>query len=413
MLRIYFCVFCFGLLGCKKRNAIQSNRNMPVQIDTINLENSEQFYCGDSIYEDRLFFKKMKDISYFKNLRTGAFQKREVSIGNEKKYDSIKKIFYHSFVFEIIPYDEISLYNKVLFNNDHDLQIFSDRVMNSSLFSFDNNEISSFSNKIKLFKKYYDAACKDTVYAFRYSFRFESHVDPDSYDGLKEIWASRERGILKVVYRDENKDLWEGKYNPIKIEIKKDYSLKAEHVKTLKDSANYLNHYFNQSFNLKDSLSEVLFFKMLPNNFKDLKKLYGFEKTNNDTLFGPLHSNYRHIWSDDFFRNISREDYVEKLVSISINGRWQSGSINYFKTNIWILFETDLKVFLNILNKRNKIEIKSFWMFYFDGPLLKHPVSIRKHKRIITKLEEIDPEMIPLVEQAYDFVKKDWGEHGH
>lgn len=74
MLRIYFCVFCFGLLGCKKRNAIQSNRNMPVQIDTINLENSEQFYCGDSIYEDRLFFKKMKDISYFKNLRRSKHQ---------------------------------------------------------------------------------------------------------------------------------------------------------------------------------------------------------------------------------------------------------------------------------------------------------------------------------------------------
>ena len=410
MLRIYFCVFCFGLLGCKERNVIQSNRNMSVQIDTINLKNSEQFYCGDTIYEDRLFFKKMKDISYFKNLRTGEFQKREVSIGKKKKYDSVKKIFYHSFIFEVEPYSTERSFNNVYFT-ENSLIRFHDNNKGFKFFVFDDK--LSHDNEIKLFKKYYDFECKDTIYAFKYSFSFESHVDPESYDGLNEIWASRERGILKVVYRDENKDLWEGKYSPVNIEIKKDYSLKAEHVKTLKDSANYLNHYYNQSFNLKDSLSEVLFFKMLPDNFKDLKKLYGFKKTNNDTVFGSLHTNYRHIWSDDFFKNVSREVYIEKLVNISINGRWQSGSINCFKTNIWILLEPDLKVFLRILNKKTKKEIMSFWVFYFDGPLLKHPVSMRKYKRIITKLEEIDPKMIPLVEQAYAFVKEDWDDHGH
>lgn len=209
------------------------------------------------------------------------------------------------------------------------------------------------------------------------------------------------------------------KEETIKTEIKKpqiklDYSLKAEQVKTLKDSANYLTHYYNQFTKTKDSLSEVLFFKMLPDNFKDYEYLYGYEDPFNGNSFkgGPLTSSCQIYYYVPL--NISQKNYFEKLINITVDLRWQADCIGSGLQNI--LFEkwnSDFVLFDEILRAKTDKEIESFWVFFFDGPHPEKPSKVKRYNEIISKLEEIDPKMIPMVEQAYAFVKDDWDDHGH
>lgn len=196
-----------------------------------------------------------------------------------------------------------------------------------------------------------------------------------------------------------------------KPQIKLDYSLKAERIKTLKDSVNYLKHYFNQFLNTKDSLSEVLFFKMFPASFKNYNRLYGFGygKAGERNPLLPSHIYY------EFYQpiNISKEEYIEKLVANGINGKWDADGVNMFKMTLHKKWSSDFILFDEILRTKTQQEIQSFWVFFFDGPHPYHPLTVESYNNVLKKLETIDPEMVLLVEQAYAFVKENWGDHGH
>ena len=174
--------------------------------------NIEDFHCSTKENAERPFFKMMKSISYFKNQQTGKKIKREVRLLNDGKHTSKKESI--SILFDIKLSSELKrgVYNKITMRND---SIFlSNNFSSFNLLAFK----SKFSNRnniccqSELIKIYYDKKCKDSVYQFKYNFRFESHNENE--EGLREVWASKKRGILKVIYQDSIGDLWEGKYYP-------------------------------------------------------------------------------------------------------------------------------------------------------------------------------------------------------
>ncbi len=189
-----------------------------------------------------------------------------------------------------------------------------------------------------------------------------------------------------------------------------DYTLNYKEVKTLQDSARYLKHYFNQFEKTNDSLSEVLFFKMFPDNFENFKKLYGYDDTHNENEFkgSPLYSSYNHI-HNYVPLNISEKDYLKKIISIGVNGHWQSDNVGVVQHSLQKFYRSDSQLFFSLLNKKNKLEIASFWVFFFDGP---HPENKQElYNKVLNNLKEVDESMIPIVKKSYAQVKEDWGEH--
>ncbi len=171
------------------------------------------FYCGNQEVKERSFFKKMKSINYFKNLRTGDFEKKKVQLLNKQSFDSSIDSYYDDIYFniKISPELKAGIYDKITLRNDSVFLFNNFFSLNLLVFksNFTNDKACCYS---KLSKVVYDPVCKDSIYKFQYNFRFESHSEND--EGLKEIWASRDRGILRVVYKDSLGDLWQGQYYP-------------------------------------------------------------------------------------------------------------------------------------------------------------------------------------------------------
>jgi hypothetical protein len=187
-----------------------------------------------------------------------------------------------------------------------------------------------------------------------------------------------------------------------------DYSLKAEAVKTRIDSVLFLKHYFNQFAKEKDSLSEVFFIRMFPDNFKEFKVLYGYEEKDQKTIYGDLYKNDEQLF-DYQPKHIRIEEYIKKLIDISIGGVWQADSVNIIQMKINNLFVENSRLFIEILKKKNESEIRSFWKFFFDGP---HPENQKNlYNDVLNKLEKIDEPMIPIVKSAYEKAQEDWAEH--
>jgi len=186
------------------------------------------------------------------------------------------------------------------------------------------------------------------------------------------------------------------------------YSLKAKNVKTRIDSVLFLKHYFNQFAKEKDSLSEVFFFKMFPDNFKEFKTIYGYEENQGEVVYGDLYDNYEQV-IDYQPKYIETKDYIKKLVNISVNGIWQSDNVAHVQNKVNNLFIENSNLFIEILNKKSKPKIVGFWKFFFDSP---HPENQQElYDKVLSKLTKLDETMVPTVKNAYVKVKENWAEH--
>ena len=199
---------------------------------------------------------------------------------------------------------------------------------------------------------------------------------------------------------------------PLKKQTLLDYSFKAENVKTLQDSAAYLKHYYNQFAKTKDSLSEVLFFNMLPDTFESYRNLIGYvfdEKDNISYNFYFIHNQFEK--GNDYANLrffIPKKKYASKIITNGINGTWDSDDIALLQDKIWNLYKTENNLFFEVLNTKTQSEVSSFWIFYFDGPAPNHPSKVKMYEDILQKLETLDSTMIPIVKSAYAKVQEDW-----
>jgi len=179
---------------------------------------------------------------------------------------------------------------------------------------------------------------------------------------------------------------------------------------TEKDSAYYLKNFYNDFVNQKDSLSEYSFFNKFPNSFEQFNSLYGYD----DVLGGrPLYNEgYDHILGYSKLReHIANVDYYNKLIDISIGGHWEADNISYLQEVLNITFHKNPRLFSELINKRSENEKKSFWVFFFDGPHPGDPETNHIYNEVLSSLDSLNKEMIPIVKSAYAKVEEDWKKH--
>lgn len=233
-------------------------------------------------------------------------------------------------------------------------------------------------------------------------------------ESKKEVEKSTQKIINETSKIDDtiNKDIEKKKEQKNNIDElnqrELDYSLKIEKVKTQKDSVLFLKHYFNQFKKENDSLSEIFFFKIFPDNFKEFKVIYGYEENHENTTYGGLYENYEQI-IDYKPEYIKEQYYILKLINISINGVWQSDNVSHLQNRINKLFIQNSNLFVEILKMKDESEVESFWFFFFDGS---HPENQKElYGKVLSKLTKVDETMTPIVKRAYAKVKEDWAEH--
>jgi len=148
---------------------------------------------------------------------------------------------------------------------------------------------------------------------------------------------------------------------------------------------------------------EQKFFEEFPDNFNELNELYGDNEQRkkaailNDEVENHIYKLFNNL------KSINDTAYYKKIIRIAIGGKWDADAVNIFQNGLMnrVVNKPELTVF--ILRKMSQDSIKSFWYFYFDGPLPK------KHfDPSLKKIKVIDKKIYGLMMESYDEVLKAW-----
>ncbi len=166
-----------------------------------------------------------------------------------------------------------------------------------------------------------------------------------------------------------------------------------------------LEDYYNLAQG-KDSIKyQKKFFAAFPNDFKSFNSLYGYIEGKGAM---PLYDQYsNHINFICRMRVIEEEEFLKKLVNLSLNGHWDADAINLLQDCIADHAAINLSLTVNVLKQFNQSEIKSFWFFLFDGP---HPPT--NIPVDLSSLNKLDPEIAAHAEEAFRNVHKASEHHG-
>ncbi|OFX61371.1 MAG: hypothetical protein A2046_15175 [Bacteroidetes bacterium GWA2_30_7] len=119
--------------------------------------------------------------------------------------------------------------------------------------------------------------------------------------------------------------------------------------------------------------TEIVFFNIFPDSFKEFKCLYGYEGEFNglvENLGDGIGAQYAEKHIIQVFSNlkINSNTVLNKLLKISIEAHWQPDAVNYL---IHFLKEKlkstsgGYEIMFSFLAKHEKSEIKNFWEFYY------------------------------------------------
>jgi len=185
----------------------------------------------------------------------------------------------------------------------------------------------------------------------------------------------------------------------------KDSLLLLNHIKTLNDSAILLKNKFEKYRAFKDSLSEILFFQIFPDDFNKFVSLYGYNESNQNLKLGPLYDHYEHILNYAP-KYINKKDYIRKLINICKNGYWQSDNVSHLQKRIIDLFIESPDLFISLLKENKEPCINSFWKFFFDSP---HPNNNQElYDNVLKIVSQFDINMTPIIEKSYQENIEKW-----
>ncbi len=163
--------------------------------------------------------------------------------------------------------------------------------------------------------------------------------------------------------------------------------------------ARKLKEYYPKSINNSDSLKyQRLFFDSFPNNFSDFKAIYD------------------HPWSLDtgqiffFFEleNVPERELYQKIINISIGGRWNADAVNFFQSGLRDKVFANPKLTFDLLKNKPDAEIKSFFFFFYHSI---HPLY-KKIPGELTKMKSYNGRIYRLMEKGLkDALKQSNGRH--
>ena len=177
-------------------------------------------------------------------------------------------------------------------------------------------------------------------------------------------------------------------------------------IDSVEAKAKKLKQYYLLS---KSSVPEVAdmyqdkFFDEFPNTFKQLNQLYGYDgqAKKGAILYYDAGNHIMGLFNN--LKNINDTLYYKKIIGITIGGKWDADAVNFFQHGLQehIVAKPELAVF--ILKKMDKSTIKSFWYFYFVGPIPKNHFYPS-----LEKIKMIDKDIYKLMMESYNQVSKVW-----
>jgi len=150
---------------------------------------------------------------------------------------------------------------------------------------------------------------------------------------------------------------------------------------------------------------EKEYFEQFPGSFDEFNSLFGYaeqdQSISSEFKAGPLYEE-SNIYIEAFFnlKEIGKITFYDKIIDISLGGKWFGDGVNYFSHGLEEKMTSDVSGFIETLAKRDSVQMSSFWYFYFDNvePPEKIPVEL-----IIIK--EKNPAMFKLMENELEKVK--------
>ena len=140
-------------------------------------------------------------------------------------------------------------------------------------------------------------------------------------------------------------------------------------------------------------------YRTFPDNFEDFNTIFSVKEGEDPNYTGTVYTE-KYLPRIKFFFKLSRiipkENYFDKLIRISMWGKWDTDVGYNFQRKLYFIITNngngDSSLFISRLMNFSKEEQKSVWYFYFDGP--HPPKEIPEHLAFI---QEANPEMYTLI----------------
>jgi hypothetical protein len=168
-----------------------------------------------------------------------------------------------------------------------------------------------------------------------------------------------------------------------------------------------LNRYYLNSFGEDSVKFRKLFFENFPSNYNDFQHVYGYENGKKGELYDV---GFKHI--HELFNQlecINDTVYYKKLVDISLNGSWDADAVSYFQRGVWSRVFKNPQLATHILSLYSEEEIKSFFLFFFDGI---HPMWKEIPRELIV-IKDIDENIYAYLGKALKEVNDRKGGNSH
>lgn len=111
------------------------------------------------------------------------------------------------------------------------------------------------------------------------------------------------------------------------------------------------------------------YFDAFPSDFAGLKKAFGFEEINPDSIVVAPYYEQGDDMIGAFFRldQVPVSTMAAKAVGIASHGVWQEDGVNYFLHHLTERLERDPTTFLAAITSLPSSQQIGFWSFYLDG----------------------------------------------
>jgi hypothetical protein len=169
------------------------------------------------------------------------------------------------------------------------------------------------------------------------------------------------------------------------------------------DTANLKNAYNELMANPKSPKQQMIFFKLFPSTWLEYYLTYGFIDIKNLNYLCGKHGKA----FENLYGSIPDSLYFDKLISISIGGKWDSDRVYFSQDFLRQVTGEKPHVMLARLSKQTKGYQLRFWQFYWSSLPAAHEYK-EEHDRLRSILFAIDPEATKIMDIGFEYAWKEY-----
>ena len=101
---------------------------------------------------------------------------------------------------------------------------------------------------------------------------------------------------------------------------------------------------------------------------------------------------------------IPEEAYYQKMISMGIGGVWEADCIGFLQGHLQGIVRENLFLSMRILAEKSAREVAAFWFFFYDGPHPDHPFYQELYDTLYPEINELNPTVARLMQEAREQV---------